>query len=459
MGEFMNKRAIIFSASEYLDSLSYPKPKLDLQGVSYDVLAIEKRLNQIGFNVTKKENAYKSDYISILQESVKNCPNDSINIVYFSGHGGHFNGKNYIYPTDFTVLYDKTKDIDYASINIEDIISIFKNKGKLILILDACRVDFGLSKGYYSEMTLAENVYIAYSTMFQSPSIATEGLSWFTEAICDEILTANIDVDTLFTRVRQNIFRKYYLQIPPSVNCLLEKVILHSELNYDEDDRRVYEFIKKYGDEYTDKYGYFHGDDLVFIDAAQYFNISLLDAIWKFIKVDNKIFKDRGVDVPQLTEEEIKLISFLGLKRDEKFFTCDESYTWYYNSRQIRMGEIPPLPPSMQRKLPEQGKELYVKFNTKKEEEYIIIETNLPDQCEIFVWDNKSNFSKKLAVIDGKITIKDIDKILKIKIDSGVFTSNRIAQQIIGEKCCNLVGKYVKYNPIYGNRVKYVYEF
>lgn len=32
------------------------------------------------------------------------------------------------------------------------------------------------------------------------------------------------------------------------------------------------------------------------------------------------------------------------------------------------MGEIPPLPPSMQRKLPEQGKELYVRFNAKKKE-------------------------------------------------------------------------------------------
>lgn len=106
-----------------------------------------------------------------------------------------------------------------------------------------------------------------------------------------EILAPNIDVDTLFTRVRQNIFTKHYIQIPPSVNALLDKVILHSELSYDDTDKQVYDFIQRYGDEYTDKYGYFQGDDLIFIDAAQYFDIGLLDAIWKFRKVTINIIK------------------------------------------------------------------------------------------------------------------------------------------------------------------------
>jgi hypothetical protein len=341
------------------------------------------------------------------------------------------------------------------ALNIEDIISVFKDKGKLILILDACRNDFGLSKGYYSEMTYSENVYIAYGTMFQKTSFATSGLSWFTEAICDEILTPNIDVDTLFTQVRQNIFYKHSVQIPPSVNALLENVVLHSELRYDDEDKKVYDFVRKYGDEYTDKHGYFHGDDLIFIDAAQYFDICLLDAIWKFTKVDNKMCKDRGIDVPELSEAEQKLVTFLGFTRSQKFFTCDESYTWYYNGRQIRMGEIPPIPSSMQRKLPEQGKEFYVSFDAKKEGRNIIIETNLPDKCEIFVWDNKSNFAPKVAVDGGKITISDADK---IEIDSVVFTNDRIVQQIIGDKCRNLVGEHVKYHPIYVNQVTYFYE-
>ena len=37
---------------------------------------------------------------------------------------------------------------------------------------------------------------------------------------------------------------------------------------------------------YIDKYGFFAGDDLVFIDAAQYCDISVLDAIYKYLKLD-----------------------------------------------------------------------------------------------------------------------------------------------------------------------------
>ena len=455
----MQKRAVIFSASEYLNSQNYPKPMLDLSGVNYDISAIEKRLIQISFNVTKKENIEKAEYFDALHQSVENCPDDTIHIVYFSGHGGHCNGKNYIYPSDFTTRYDDSKNIDDAGINIADIISVYKGKGKLILIIDACRSEFPPSKGYFSEMSSSENVYIAYGTMFQKNSTAIKNnLSWFTETICDVILTPNIDVDTLFTQVRQNIFTKHYVQVPVSVNGLLEKVILHSVPVVDDIDKMVYDFVEKYGVDYTDQYGYLQGDDLIFIDAAQYLNIGLLDAIWKFRKATKKTYKEQIFGVPELSEAEEKLVSFLNFTRSPKFFTCDESHTWYYNGRQIRMGEIPPLPPSMQRKLPDKGNELHVSFKAKKEGDKIILETNLPEPCELFVWDNKSKLLKRIPVCDGKIILPDADQITKVEIDSMVFTSDIKVQQIIGNKSVNLVGEFVKYRPITGNKLTYVFE-
>lgn len=51
----MKKNAVLFSAGEYLNSRTFPKPNCDLSGVKYDILAIEKRLKQIGFNVIKKK--------------------------------------------------------------------------------------------------------------------------------------------------------------------------------------------------------------------------------------------------------------------------------------------------------------------------------------------------------------------------------------------------------------------
>lgn len=275
----MKKNAILFSASNYMSSPIIAPD--NLPGVKYDIQAMHKRLTQIGFEVKQIEDATKDQFLPALEDNASDSPSDAIHIVYFTGHGGHNNGNNYLYPVDFASILDKTKDLDASAINLQDIISIYKGKGRLILILDACRSDFGLSKGYFSEITAAEDVYIAYGTQFQHPSIGIDNrMSPFTEAICDEILSPNIDIDELFTRVRRNVYSKYKMQIPASVNALLNKVILHKELSYTDSDEAVYKFVKKYGDDYNNKYGYFHGDDLIFIDAAQYFNIGFLDAVW-----------------------------------------------------------------------------------------------------------------------------------------------------------------------------------
>jgi len=281
-------------------------------------------------------------------------------------------------------------------------------------------------------------------------------VSWFTEAICDEILTPNIDVDTLFTRVRNNIVRNHRVQVPASVNALLDKVVLSTELAYEDFDKQVHSFIKKYADEYLEKYGYYHGDDMIFIDAAQYFNISVLDAIWKFKKVDNKIYRDKGVPVPELNEEESKLVSFLGLKKNEKFFKCDFlSHTWYYDNRQIRMGEIPPLPASMQPLLPEQGKEIQICISVEKIRNNIVLSINLPDGCELFIWNNKIHCSERFEIIDKQIIIPNADEISKITIDSIVKASSDANKKILGSKCRNLTGDYIEHHPIYGNKVVY----
>lgn len=215
----MKKNAILFSASNYTKS---PLIQIDdLPGVKYDIQAMHKRLTQIGFEVKQIENISKDQIIPALEDNASHSPCDAIHIVYFTGHGGHNNGNNYIYPVDFASKFEKSKDIESSAMNIQDIISIYKGKGRLILILDACRSDFGLSKGYYSEITAAEDVYIAYGTQFQYTSIGIANqMSPFTQAICDEILEPNIDVDELFTRVRRNVYSKYQIQIPASVNAL-----------------------------------------------------------------------------------------------------------------------------------------------------------------------------------------------------------------------------------------------
>lgn len=448
----MQKNAILFSAENYLPTRSFHVD--DLTGAQYDMAAMKERFIQLGFSVQSFKNAHKAEYFPLLHSIADHAPNDAVHIVYFTGHGGHYNGKNYVYPSDFGAKFDVSHDIDDAALNIQEIISVFKGKGRLILILDACRADIGFSRGYYSEMTSSENVYIAYGTMFDQTSAGlSNGVSWFTEAICDEILTPNINLDSMFTRVRQNIITKHKIQIPSSVNTLMDTIVLNPQMTYDVEDKKVHDFVEKYGDEYDEKYGYFQGDDLIFIDAAQYFGIGLLDAIWKFRKVDNKIYTDRGVNLPLLTEAESKLVTFLGFTRGKRYFYCDEFHTWYYNGRQIRMGEIPPLPASMQQKMPEQGKEIFVEFQAHKYGDRIIIRTNLPNGCSLFVRCNTAKYSSSVTVFDGKIEIESATEVEKILIEGSTVFPNEKSQEYLGEKCRNLVGRFVKYHPIHGNIV------
>lgn len=453
----MKKNAILFSAGNYANS-SIVSPD-NLAGVKYDIQAMRKRLTQIGFDVKQIEDVRKSQFLPALEDNASHSPSDAIHIVYFTGHGGHNNGNNYLYPVDFAPVLEQNKNLETAAVNIQDIISIYKGKGRLILILDACRSDLGLSKGYFSEITAAENVYIAYGTQFQSCSIGIDNhMSLFTEAICDEILAPNIDVDELFMRVRRNVYSKSQLQIPSSVNALLTQVILHKSLSYNDSDKEVHEFIKKYSDYYDKKYGYFRGDDVIFIDAAQYFNISFLDAIWKFRKVENKIYTDRGVNLPILNEDESKFVTFHGLTKSKNYFTCDENYTWYYNGRPFRMGEIPPLPASMQPKLPEFGKELSVNFDVQKVNGKIIISTNLPDNYILLVKSNLSPNSVRKTVKSGLIIIDNAEKINKLTLGSA-HNSDLSVTARLGEDARNLVGRFVKHDPISGNQINASFSF
>lgn len=450
----MKKTAFLFSACEYNDSFFFKKTDLDLPSVKNDIISIEKRLTQIGFNIIKKENAYKKEYFEVLA-SAEIFAADSINIVYFSGHGGHFNGENYICPSDFGSIYDVTHDITSSCINIKDIISFFKDKGKLIIILDACRSTLNEIKEYYSEITSGKNVYIAYGTMFQKEAFcgSEKEISWFTEAICDEILTPNIDVDTLFMHVRRNVYNKHQIQIPMSVNTLLEPVVLNPTVEYGFTEQSIYDFIEKYGDEYNEIHGYFSGEYLVFIDAAQFFNIGLLDTYWYYTKVQNKIASEKGINMPRLTEAEQKLVTFLGFVRGKKYFYHDMSFSWYFNGRPIRMGEIPQLPQSMLPELPEEGKEVSVFFNVKRIDKRIEIATNLPNDSIVSIKYNDTTYRKEYTVKKAKISINDATLITKILIDGPVRSDNPETQKILGKKCRNLVGPLVNYNPIFGNQV------
>ena len=53
----------------------------------------------------------------------------------------------------------------------------------------------------------------------------------------------------------------------------MSDISLNEQADHDKVGNLVLQFVDHYGDMYVDKYGPFAGDDLVFIDAAQYLSL------------------------------------------------------------------------------------------------------------------------------------------------------------------------------------------
>lgn len=447
----MKKRALLLAMNTYIRSKTINAPALP--STENDIRVLSKKLKQIEFDIISLANLSLAEMQTTVSKFAADAPCDSLNIIYFSGHGGHNNGTNYIYPIDFGISLDKGKKLSCCAYDIQNFSKEFKRDVKLIIIIDACRSDFATAYGTnYSEMFAPKNTYIAYATQFTQPSICNSKMSLFTEVLCENILIPNISVDELFIRVRAALYLKYSKQVANSMNAFMEYVTLHQEVKSDDIGASVLNFIDKFGDMYVEKYGVFAGDDLVFIDAAQYCGISVLDAIYKYMVLDRKRYKQ----TTSLTEAHEKLISFWGMLRTG--LKQDDNYTWEYRGRPIRLGEIPPLPADLQKPLPDFGKEIDVSISITKHNKNLMLNTNLPNNMVLFGKINGTISIKDITINNGEAIIEIPDTVktlVSLELQSVAINVTGVNKEIVGDRCRNLVGKHIVFDPISGNMVKF----
>lgn len=449
----MQKRAILFGVPDITPAHSCTADPLP--AVRNDIINLSKKLKILNFSTNNYINSTRDEILNRLQEFANNAPCDSLNIIYFSGHGGQHLGMNYIFPADLGANLDSCLSLEESALNLNIIHPLFPREVKLLIIIDACRTDiFQENISNYSEIKAPKNTYIAYSSQFGTSSSANVEYSYFTNALCENILEPNVSVDELFTKVRYSLYNRTDSQISNCVDGLLQPVYLNTQTNSDDLGQVVLNFVDTFGDMYTEKYGVFSGDDMVFIDAAQYCGISVLDAIYKFQTLDSA----RCHLEDSLSEDEHKLISFWGML--DTGLKQDEFYTWSYRGRAIRLGEIPPLPLSMQKPRPDPDNELNVEFHPSILPRQIQIETNLPEKFKFSLKVNEKDYGWA-DVTSGHIIIsleKLNEPLSTINLTSVLATTTGVDMSIVGDKCRNLTGPYVKYHPIFGNQVQVNYS-
>ncbi len=112
----------------------------------------------------------------------------------------------------------------------------------------------------------------------------------------------------------------------------------------------------------------------------------------------------------------------------------------------------------MQKPMPDEEKKIEVKLKIDVKNNRIQIRTNLPDNFQLFGKINGSIPFSDIVVKNGEAIIpfnSDTTEFKSLDAYSVVATVTGVDLSIVGDRCRNLVGKYVKFNPINGNTIEF----
>lgn len=183
-----------------------------LDNCENDASDLSDLLKASGFNVTLLVNATQKDIISSLAKFKKEITQNSISVIYFSGHGLQVEGDNFIVPVDANISI--TEEIPYFCIHASDLlIEVDKDSQNMhIVILDACRNNpfksgiKGLSGGL-AKMNAPMGTLIAYSTGANMTSIERKedrnGI--YTKYLLESLKIPNLSVEQVFKNTRTNV--------------------------------------------------------------------------------------------------------------------------------------------------------------------------------------------------------------------------------------------------------------
>lgn len=445
----MKKRALLFG------NVNYAQPFTKVTSATNDVKALQYKLNQLQFDVSEYHNCSKNEIWERTKAFIDEAPCDCTNIIYFSGHGFQLNGINYIAPTDFGSNYLIT-GIGESACSLDEMMLYTKTKeSNFIFIIDACRDNIlkGVNQNY-ADMKIYPNVYIAFATQFnETASYVPNGFSFFTKALCDNILTPNISIDELFRQIRNDLYKSYGSQLSNAVDGLLKKVTLNPINQTENLDYEIYNFVEEFGEKYNEKFGYFAGEIELFIDTSQRYNVSLLEVMYRYEKISSEMCK-----LQPLEEDESKWVTFkylisMGLK--------ESNYSWSYRGRKVRIGEIPPLPYTMQKLTPIAGKEIDVSIGFKVQDNGILVKTNLPNGFILQATVDDLIFSGSETVIDKNCYFKFNKENpnkgeYKISLSSPVVNvMTEVNKDVVGIRGRNLCGSCVSFDEIWGNTIEF----
>jgi invasion protein IalB len=199
-----------------------------LQNPRNDAADVDAALKSLGFETVMVTDLDRAGMNAAVDKFSRMVQGASVAVVYYSGHGMQFNGKNYLLPVDadLQTAADVTR---YRLLPVDDLTELMAGAGGLqLVVLDACRNnlverdfknkiasaaggnrDAFLTRGF-ARVDGRSGLIMAYSTAPNEVAADGDGRSRnspFTKAFLSNIMAPDVDIRQLLFRVQNDVYK------------------------------------------------------------------------------------------------------------------------------------------------------------------------------------------------------------------------------------------------------------
>jgi uncharacterized caspase-like protein len=207
-----------------------------LDNAVFDARAVADSFRKLGFQVVDGYDLDIDQMRSKVSEFSAALSDSKSAVIYYAGHGISVDEENYLVPTD--IVLKSPTDLDLNAISVSLLLKQMKRDDRVnIVILDACRdnpfaavlakqktralvVERGLTR---IDGDLARGTLIAFASDPKSTALdgPTGAHSPFTEAFLAHLFDSGVTIDTVMSRVRNDVWEKTSHHQLPWVNTSL----------------------------------------------------------------------------------------------------------------------------------------------------------------------------------------------------------------------------------------------
>jgi uncharacterized caspase-like protein len=207
-----------------------------LDNAVFDARTVADSFRKLGFQVVDGYDLNIDQMRSKVSEFSSALSDSKSAVIYYAGHGISVDEENYLVPTD--IVLKSPTDLDLNAISVSLLLKQMKRDDRVnIVILDACRdnpfaatlaraktralvVERGLSR---IDGDLARGTLIAFASDPKSTALdgPTGAHSPFTEAFLSHLFDSGVTIDTVMSRVRNDVWEKTGHHQLPWVNTSL----------------------------------------------------------------------------------------------------------------------------------------------------------------------------------------------------------------------------------------------